>query len=69
MKVSIEGTIKFDPVEQDLEGRIKEGMEDEAELTTENEDEVRKEVRRECIGIILDELIGHTGFDIEWYDE
>jgi hypothetical protein len=68
MKVTIEGTVTFDPVDQDLHGRIAEAMEDE-EYKVDEEDEVRQEVRRECIGIILDELIGHTGFDIEWYEE
>jgi len=68
MKVNIEGMLEFDPVKEDLEGRIDEIIEDEG-YEPDEELEVRQEARKEAIGAILDELIGHTGFDIEWYDE
>ena len=68
MKVNIEGTVEFDPIQEDLEGRIDEIIEDE-EYGPDEEHEVRQEARRDAIRAILDERIGHTGLDIEWYDE
>jgi hypothetical protein len=59
--LNVEGTIRFDPQEEDLEGRIAELMEDGEH----DPDDARKE----AIRIILGELIGHTGFQIEYWDE
>ena len=67
MKVNIEGTLEFDPVEEDLEGRIDEIIEDE-EYEPDEELEVRQEARGEAIRIIVYELIGHTPFEIDWID-
>jgi len=65
MKVNIEGTVEFDPVKEDLEGRIDEIIEDE-EYEPDEELEVRQEARDEAIRIIVDELIGQTGFEINY---
>lgn len=59
--LSVEGTIRFDPQEEDLEGRIAELMEDG--------ERDPDDARHEAIRIILGELIGHTGFQIEYWDE
>jgi hypothetical protein len=62
IELSVEGNIKFDPKEEDLEGRI-------AEILVENGDIDHDEARREVIGIILHEIIGHTGFLIDYWHE
>lgn len=69
VKVNIEGTLEFDPAEQDLEGRIDEMIRDVYEDESGEEDDIYQRVRWECIGIIIDELIGHTDLEINWHEE
>lgn len=62
IELTVEGSIRIDSVEEDLAGRIKEFLEDDPTMD-------EQEARRESLGIILGENIGHTGFVIEdWYE-
>lgn len=67
MKIKIEGALEFDPVKEDLKGRIDEIIEDE-EYEPDEEQEARQEAYGEAVRTIVDELIGHTGFEIDWID-
>lgn len=61
IELSVEGSIKFDPEEEDLEGRVEELLED-GEMDPD-------EARREALATILYENIGHTGFEVDdWHE-